>query len=229
MRRLCFKKMVLTLSLASLPNLIQASPASKEYVDKQIHDALEAVQVQLHQQNTKIETELNELTHHIGESYQGGLVIWVDESGQHGLIAAKGSATYSAVQWRNGESGEKTTNAKANGVFAGLSNTQLIISEQTIDDQEGQFAALVAHQFAVQDDGMAPCDKTHICYGNWYLPSLTELQLIQQNAYFQGISGRFWSSSEESISSAYLLDFSSGKALSMDKATEALVLPIHSF
>ncbi|MCK1859837.1 hypothetical protein MXE00_15995, partial [Legionella pneumophila] len=44
----------------------------------------------------------------------------------------------SGIPWRNGESGDKTTNAKANGLFAGLSNTHLIISEQTIDQLHWQ-------------------------------------------------------------------------------------------
>ncbi|MDF1931639.1 collagen-like protein [Legionella pneumophila] len=29
------------------------------------------------------------LTHHIGEEYNGGIIFWVDETGQHGLIASK--------------------------------------------------------------------------------------------------------------------------------------------
>ncbi|MFO3037072.1 collagen-like protein [Legionella pneumophila serogroup 1] len=29
------------------------------------------------------------LSHHIGEEYNGGIVFWVDQTGQHGLIASK--------------------------------------------------------------------------------------------------------------------------------------------
>ncbi|QLZ70851.1 hypothetical protein FOLKNPGA_03670 (plasmid) [Legionella sp. PC1000] len=51
------------------------------------------------------------------------------------------------MSWQNGESGDKTTNALGNGVYAGLSNTHLIVSQQTIDDQDGRFAALIAQSF----------------------------------------------------------------------------------
>ncbi|MDI9818654.1 MULTISPECIES: DUF1566 domain-containing protein [unclassified Legionella] len=224
----------IALALIVLSPFVSASPASKEYVDKQIKEAVEQVQIQIHQENTRIEAQITELKHRIGELYQGGVVFWLDESQQHGLVAARVIPTTGAgIPWRNGESGDKTTNARANGLFAGLSNTHLIISEQTIDDQEGQFAALIAHQFAVQEDGETPCNQTQACYGNWYLPSLAELQLIRQNLYLHGlgqwIAGRYWSSSEDSVSSAYVFDFGSGAQSSTDKAMEAHVLPIHAF
>lgn len=228
------RPVAIALSLVSFAPAVWASPASKEYVDKQIKEAVEQVQIQIHQENTRIEAQITELKHRIGDLYQGGVVFWLDESQQHGLVAARLTPTSgSGIPWRNGESGDKTTNAKANGLFAGLSNTHLIISEQTIDDQEGQFAALIAHQFAVQDDGLTPCDTTHTCYGNWYLPSLAELQLIRQNLYLQGLGqwmgGRYWSSSEDSVSSAWILDFGDGATSCVDKAMDAHVLPIHAF
>lgn len=225
--------LLIALAIISISHMASASPTSKEYVDKQIRETIEKVQIQIERENQRIETQITELKHHIGEAYQGGLVFWVDESQQHGLVAAIHPNIHAAVAWRNGESGDKTTNARANGIFAGLSNTQLIISEQTIDDQEGQFSALVAHQFTVQNDGLSPCNTKHDCYGNWYLPSLAELQMVRNNLYLHGIgqwiAGCYWSSSEDSVSSAYLMDFNSGEIISADKATEALTLPIHAF
>jgi len=224
--------LLVALATLSISQMASASPTSKEYVDRQIRETIEKVQIQIERENQRIETQITELKHRIGEVYQGGMVFWVDESQQHGLVAAI-HPNIGATAWRNGESGDKTTNARANGIFAGLSNTQLIISEQTIDDQEGQFSALIAHQFTVQNDGLTACDTKHHCYGNWYLPSLAELQLIHNNLYLHGIgqwiAGRYWSSSEDGVSSAYLLDFNSGEIISGDKATEALTLPVHVF
>lgn len=225
--------LLVALATLSISQMASASPTSKEYVDRQIRETIEKVQIQIERENQRIETQITELKHHIGEVYQGGVVFWVDDSQQHGLVAALHPNIHAAVAWRNGESGDKTTNARANGIFAGLSNTQLIISEQTIDDQEGQFAALVAYQFAVQNDGLTACDTKHHCYGNWYLPSLAELQMVRNNLYLHGIgqwiAGLYWSSSEDGVSSAYLLDFNSGEIISGDKATEALTLPVHAF
>lgn len=68
------------------------------------------------------------LTHHIGEEHNGGIIFWVDETGQHGLIASKTDLNNNqGIQWRNGESGNKVTNARADGIYAGESNTKLII------------------------------------------------------------------------------------------------------
>ncbi|WP_182352934.1 hypothetical protein [Legionella sp. PC1000] len=61
------------------------------------------------------------------------------------------------MQWRNGPSGNKVTNARADGIGAGETNTRVIIAEQTIDNQKGTFAALKAVSFQVLSDGITPC------------------------------------------------------------------------
>lgn len=229
-------QIALALSLLSLPHMLNASPTSKEYVDKQIKEIFENVQVQLNQQNTTIETKVTKLKHHIGETYQGGVVFWVDESEQHGLIAAKIDADDGqGIQWSNGESGDKTTNAKANGLFAGFTNTPLIISEETMDDQEGRFAALLAANYQVSADGISQCDFTRTpylpCYGGWYLPSLYELILLHQNLRIinQILSGSYWSSTEYNTTQAWLFNFSSGEQEINDKSIQAHVRAIRNF
>ena len=164
--------------------------------------------------------------HHIGDEYRGGLVFYVDESQEHGLIASKIDVNGAGVQWRNGQAGNKITNARGDGIGAGETNTRIIISQQTIDNQNGKFAALLAANFQVQGDGVTPC-KTPVspdvlCYGGWYLPSAYELQLLHNNLHLANASTFapefYWSSTEANVSSAWLQNFSSGEITAQSKA-----------
>lgn len=174
----------------------------------------------------------------IGDEYHGGIIFYVDESGQHGLIASKSDVTDEGIEWRNGVSGNKVTNARSDGVGAGVTNTRLIIASQTIDNQRGQFAALVAANFQVLSDGVTPC-KTPlksgaICYSGWYLPSAFELQLLHNNLYQNNLSTFepqfYWSSTEAGVSTAWLINFATGEMSSSNKsATLGRVRAISQF
>lgn len=222
-----------------------SNPTSKEYVDAQIKETVRTLREQMSQQNKSIDAHIKEMNesvqtqiqlmqHEIGESYQGGIIFWVDKSKQHGLVVAKKDAFSSGLQWQNGESGEKITNALANGLFSGLANTYLIVSQQTIDNQEGQFAALSATNFSVLEDGISPCSPNKICYGNWFLPSVSELQQIKKNIYDKGLgffSQRvYWSSTEANVTQAYAFDLSTGQLMKIDKSQDyPRVRPVHAF
>lgn len=165
-------------------------------------------------------------THHLGEFYRGGLVFYVDEAGQHGLIASKIDVNEQGIQWRNGASGNKVTNSRGDGVGAGETNTRLIIAQQTIDNQKGNFAALSAANFQVLGDGVTPC-KTPVaadsmCYSGWYLPSAFELQLMYTNLHTRNLSSfapeYYWSSTENDAASAWLINFSTGELMASSKS-----------
>ncbi|MFT4059287.1 MAG: DUF1566 domain-containing protein [Legionella sp.] len=166
------------------------------------------------------------LRHQIGEAYRGGVVFYVDETGQHGLIASKIDVNNEGIQWRNGISGNKVTNARGDGIGAGETNTRIIISQQTIDNQRGTFAALQAANFQVLDDGITSC-KTPIvaggvCYGGWYLPSAFELQLLHKNLHLNNLVAFapefYWSSTEHNVAEAWLIQFATGELLSSSKS-----------
>lgn len=170
--------------------------------------------------------KMSRISHQIGEEYRGGLVFYVDESGQHGLIASKIDVNGQGIQWRNGASGNKITNARGDGIGAGESNTRVIIAAQTIDNQSGVFAALQAANFQVLEDGVTPC-KTPIavgytCYGGWYLPSAFELQLLHTNLHLSNLSSFapefYWSSTEASVANAWLQNFSTGEITASSKS-----------
>ena len=173
--------------------------------------------------------KLSQTPHYIGEEYHGGIIFWVVESKQHGLIASKIDVTSEGIQWRNGTSGNKVTNARGDGIGAGETNTRLIVASQTIDNQKGRFAALLASQFQIQEDGVTPCKtpitKNSVCYGDWYLPSAFELQLMHTHLHQGNLSSFapdfYWASTESSVANAWLINFSTGELFSSNKADTA--------
>lgn len=105
--------------------------------------------------------------HTIGESYGGGIVFYVYDNGQHGLIAAIADQS-TGIQWYNGIS--KYTGTTGDGLNAGAMNTVLIVVTQMADNQTGNFAAKVCSDYSIT--------MSNIIYGDWYLPSKYELNLL---------------------------------------------------
>ncbi len=125
--------------------------------------------------------------HYIGENYGGGIVFYVYDEGQHGLIAATVDQS-AGIQWYNGT--YRFTGATANGIGAGAMNTALIIAGQMPDNQTGDFAARACVNYCVTVGG--------VTYGDWYLPSSYELDLLYRQKTIVGgfTSGYYWSSNE---------------------------------
>jgi hypothetical protein len=240
------KKLITTGVLACLLCSTNAlcNPASTEFVNTSIDALRKELTTQIKSLNSGVGTiqkqvdDLPIITHHVGEVFQGGMIFWVDKSLQHGLIVSLNDLTeQDGIEWRNGEGGDRTVNARAKGLGAGDTNTRLIIAEQTIDAQEGQFAALLAANYQISADGQSPCATpmlvTSTCYGGWYLPSTYELVLLHHNlksaSLGQLADGAYWSSTEHNTTQAWVVDFSTGEADIRDKSTPARVRAIHSF
>jgi hypothetical protein len=146
--------------------------------------------------------------HFVGEPFNGGIVFWVDTTGQHGLIAATSDQS-SAIRWYAGT--YTNTMARGDGVWAGDRNTTLIIANQGIGDGS-TYAARLCSEFQVSIGGYT--------YGEWCLPSKYELNLmyIRKNIIGGMSTGLYWSSTEDGGSgSAWVLDFSNGTFYSYDK------------
>lgn len=129
-------------------------------------------------------TAINQLLpslHVVGERYQGGIIFYVDDTEQHGLIAALADQGQQFNKWNNGVS--RVTGASGDGIGAGRMNTPLIIANQIGDKGDRNFAAKIAADYRVQDDGESPCtgSATETCWGDWYLPSKDELNLMWFN------------------------------------------------
>ena len=140
--------------------------------------------------------------HFIGESYGGGIVFYVYDNGQHGLIAATADQS-TGIQWYNGI--VRYTGTTGDGLNAGAMNTALIVATQLADNQTGNFAAKVCADYSVTVGGTT--------YGDWYLPSKHELNLLYlQKTVVGGFNnmGFYWSSSEFASLFAWYQDFYDG-------------------
>lgn len=158
-----------------------------------------------------ISTTSSVTTYSVGDFAQGGIVFWVDETGQHGLVCAKVDQS-TGVRWYAGTFGN--TQAKGDGPFSGEANTSIIIAAQVaIGDDGSTYAARICNELQVTEGG-----KT---YGDWYLPSKEELNLMYQNkatidatAGANGGSGfasaDYWSSTGSSNLNAWRQYFDSG-------------------
>ncbi|KTD32205.1 Legionella vir region protein [Legionella nautarum] len=173
-------------------------------------------------------------SHHIGDRIEGGVVFFVDASLQHGLVASLDDV-HEGIEWRNGESGDRLINAAGLGVGAGETNTRLIIAQQTVDQQDGQYAALLAANYQVTAQG-ASCSALsnhELCYGGWFLPSLQELSLLLTNLKQTPVGhrpeGTYWSSTEGNFTQSWALDSNQAEPLLLDKAVLGKIRAIRKF
>ena len=141
-------------------------------------------------------------THSIGESFGGGIIFYVWDNGRHGLIAATSNLSFGGT---TGFTWGPTANyvmAIRNGINAGIYNTERIIMQQGAG--VGTYAAMVAAHYQFKGNGWGD-------YGDWYLPSLYELQLLfkQKNDKRLNFTNTtyVWSSTEADDKTAYTLDF----------------------
>lgn len=148
----------------------------------------------------------------IGQNYQGGIIFWLDATGQHGLIAATADQS-TGIQWYNGT--YTTTNAVRDGIGAGMYNTERIRAKQST----GSYAAQLCANY--QGGG----------YGDWYLPSKYELNLLysQKTAVGGFASFNYWSSTEASNDNAWRQYFVVGNQYSNLKNNTGYVRAIRAF
>ncbi|MBK7698539.1 MAG: DUF1566 domain-containing protein [Saprospiraceae bacterium] len=143
----------------------------------------------------------------IGDFAFGGIVFWVDESGQHGLVCAKTDQS-AGIRWYAGT--YTNTMALADGPLSGDKNTLLCISNQGYGDGS-TYAARISNELQVTEN--------NITYGDWYLPSRQELALMYANRAIIGTTSTshggsgfdltvsYWSSTEYDFYNAYMIQF----------------------
>ncbi len=157
----------------------------------------------------------------IGDIAQGGIVFWVDETGEHGLVsdavdlASPANAADFTHQW---STVFEVTGATGDGIGAGAMNTLLIVSAQREDtDSAGRLCA----------------DLVRGGYGDWYLPSKEELNLMYNNLRVAGLGGFasafYWSSTEVNSSSAWDQDFFIGNQINDLKFDSIRVWAVRAF
>jgi len=155
-----------------------------------------------------------DVTHYIGESYGGGIVFYVYDGGKHGLIAATSDQS-SGTTWYNG--GYAAANTPFDGINAGIRNTISITSVY----QTGSYAAEICAFFNGGN------------FGDWYLPSKYELNLLYQQKTIVGgfANDSYWSSTElhPNNARASTQTFTNGVQNNHDKSSTFPVRAIRAF
>ncbi len=164
----------------------------------------------------------NCFTHHIGELFQGGIIVhlWFDDANvEHGLIASienlmNGNSTW--TQWSN-----VSSDGTAWSLVDGQSNSASII-------------AMPGHEFSAA----ALCaNYSHDGYSDWYLPSFFELYQIYTSFFtvttireyymLMWVDGGYWSSTESYTGQAMYIDMMTGGLLL--SASKSLMKGVRAF
>lgn len=149
----------------------------------------------------------------IGQYYQGGTIFYIDCSGIHGLIAAPADISSADIKWNNGTN--ITTNAISN--TDGNDNTLKIIAAQ-IDS--GSYAARACKLYNANG------------FSDWFLPAKDQLYfLYKKKSVVAGLnsSRSYWSSTENSNSTAWIISMPDGSQNMQDKSEREFVRPIRAF
>jgi hypothetical protein len=147
----------------------------------------------------------------IGLNLWGGIIFYLDGTGQHGLICVTTDQSTGAQWGCYGTSIQGTSTA----IGTGNANTTAIVNGCAV----GGIAARVCFYLSLNG------------YDDWYLPSNDELdQLNLQKAVIGGFTNTlYWSSSQSSINGAWSQNFTDGSHHAYDKSSPLYVRAIRSF
>lgn len=122
----------------------------------------------------------------IGDSVEGGIVVYLDQTKVHGIAAAAtDQSQVNSVPW--GCNGTNVAGATGTAIGTGQANTAAILN-------------------ACPDQGIAArvCDDLVLNgYSDWYLPSRDEMAQVCAAGQYLGLSGLYYTSSQFNSNSAY--------------------------
>jgi hypothetical protein len=135
---------------------------------------------------------------YLGQEYGGGIIFYIDNSGQHGLIAGT---------------------ADQGNAFWGCPGTSIPETQSTVGSGATNTAAIIA---GCSEPNIAAriCDELQLNgYNDWFLPNINELALMYQyrgliggfaSVYTDVYSPHYWSSLETDALNAWSFNFEDG-------------------
>jgi len=171
----------------------------------------------------------------IGALAHGGIVFYIDETGEHGLVSALEDLTdgatdpygsgFNGYEW--GCYGESVNGADGQAIGTGYQNTMDIVNQECATQNGGVTAAQAALDAEING------------YSDWYLPSKDELLEMYNTIGNGGSEGNigdfvddgwpYWSSSEYGNNFAWYVFFLDGLASSFGKYGANSVRVIRAF
>ncbi len=146
----------------------------------------------------------------IGDYFEGGIIFYIDPSGQHGLIAAESDQSEGAA-WGCDYIPIVTSTA----IFTGQTNTDAILNSCT-----------------TAGDAARTCEILILNgYDDWFLPSKDELNqmYLQKSVIGNFTDGNYWSSSQYSTSNAFFQLFTDGSQANANKNATYRVRAVRDF
>jgi hypothetical protein len=150
----------------------------------------------------------------IGVNYAGGIVFYLDSTGEHGLVCTESDLRSNAT-W--GCASVQVPGADGTALGTGAKNTRDLVNNcATLDNAAGICDSLEYHG-----------------YSDWFLPSREELKLMYVNLKAQGLGNfsdyAYWSSSEMTSNNAWQIIFNNGLQQGASKSGVAYVRAVRPF
>ncbi len=150
--------------------------------------------------------------HYIGEKFGGGIIFYIDGTGQHGLISADKDQS-GKMFWYDWWISERV----ATDISDGMPNTKAIVKKLGLNTAAGMCDSLTLNG-----------------YNDWYLPSIKELSLMyNQLMKIGGFSLAIYISSTQDVkklSKCYAVDFrKSGREKLVKVRSDFFVRAIRKF
>jgi hypothetical protein len=151
----------------------------------------------------------------VGQTFGGGIIFYVDGTGEHGLIASIDTGEGIRAQWGCYNTSVEDTEL---GVGTGADNTKKIITVCRTAGS-GNIAARLCNEVVIEG------------YTDWFLPSKEELNLLYENKEIIGgyEHGYYWSSSEVDSHFAWYQHFDFGFQDYLNKDFSYYFRPIRAF
>lgn len=157
----------------------------------------------------------------VGDTIQGGIVFYVNESNIHGLLSSK--VDLGSFEWGCYE--QYVVGADGTALGSGFQNSLYVVNDSCSSFfNDNPTAAQKCLDYEYQENS------------DWYLPSQLELLLMYTNIA-QGseenigdfANNFYWSSSQSTASSAFAVYFNDGEIVPDYKNSENRVRPIRAF